>query len=69
MALGILLRDEISTRNCTHCIPNTSDENVHCDEGHPLLDLDDQPYSYEEVIESDELLWPCRDCPDFESHF
>jgi len=68
MSIGVeeRLHDEISTRNCKHCIANTY---IHCDEGHPLLGIGGRPYRYDEVINKDYLLWPCRGCLDFEKQF
>lgn len=65
----IWLLDEVTTRNCTNCIPNANDEYVNCDKGHPLLDSQGEPYSYDHVINASYLLWPCQGCPDFERQF
>ena len=62
--------DEVSTRNCYHCLTPKRDIFVECRRGHPLLttpghfEKSPLPLTFNGVIRSARLMGCCVDCPD-----
>ena len=61
--------DEMSTRNCCHCL-TSSGPFVHCRRNHPMVgdyDRHREQLTYNGVIRLPYLLKPCRGCPDLDN--
>ena len=62
--------DEVSTRNCYHCLAPREGIYVTCRKGHPMTTTSDnhgQRLTYNVVIRLAQLLKPCRGCKDFDN--
>ena len=62
--------DEVSTRNCCHCLAPREGIYVSCRKGHPMTTKSSRhkrQLTYNGVIRLSRLLKPCQDCADFDN--
>ena len=62
--------DEVSTRNCRHCLAPKNGVDVKCRKGHPMAakyDRHRHSLTYNGVIRVARLVAPCLGCPDFDN--
>lgn len=62
--------DEVSTRNCYHCLIAGDEVHVRCRKGHSLVETTakhSRPLTYNGVVRQRSLLKPCLGCPDFDN--
>ena len=64
--------DEVSTRNCYHCLAPREGVYVRCRRGHELVvehARHKHQITYNGVVKIDRLLKVCRDCQDFDNNW
>ena len=64
--------DEVSTRNCYHCLAPKEGIHVRCRKGHPMTadyDRHKHQLTYNGVIRVARLVAPCRGCEDFDNNW
>ena len=64
--------DEVSTRNCYHCLAPKEGMYVRCRKGCPMAvdyDRHQHLFTYNGVIKSPRLVAPCHDCQDFDNNW
>ena len=64
--------DEVSTRNCYHCLAPSEGVHVRCRCGHEMVTeyyRHLRQLTYNGVIRSDALLKLCRRCADFDNNW
>jgi len=64
--------DEVSTRNCYHCMAPDDGVHVACRKGHPLVTRSGKHkrrLAYNGVIRQNRLLRPCQGCKDFDNRW
>jgi hypothetical protein len=62
--------DEVSTRNCRHCLAPDEGIYVRCQKGHSMTaeyDRHRRRLTYNGVVRVARLVAPCRDCKDFDN--
>jgi hypothetical protein len=62
--------DEVSTRNCRHCLAPDEGIYVRCRKGHPMTaeyDRHRRRLTYNGVVRVARLVAPCRGCRDFDN--
>jgi len=62
--------EEVSTRNCYHCLAPNERIYVSCRKGHAMVTVSGQHrrrLTYNGVIRLARLMKPCQDCPDFDN--
>ena len=62
--------DEVSTRNCRHCLAPAGGVYVRCRKGHPMVTSSERhrrQLTYNGVIKMPLLLKPCQGCADFDN--
>ena len=62
--------DEVSTRNCYHCLAPKRGIYVSCRKGHPMVTTSGKhkrQLTYNGVIRQKRLLKPCHGCSDFDN--
>ena len=62
--------DEVSTRNCCHCLAPKDGIHVTCQRGHPMVTTSGKHkrrLAYNGVIRQKRLLKPCQGCKDFDN--
>lgn len=66
------LADEVSTRNCYHCLAPKEGIYVSCRMKHLMITISGQHkrrLTYNGVIRLARLMKPCESCPDFDNHW
>jgi hypothetical protein len=64
--------DEVSTRNCRHCLAPKEGDYVGCRKGHLMVSTSGKhkrPLAYNGVIRQKRLLKPCQGCKDFDNNW
>ena len=64
--------DEVSTRNCYHCLAPKEGSHVRCRRGYPMAvdyDRHQHLFTYNGVVKSPRLMAPCQDCHDFDNNW